>query len=141
MNNNAGGFFATLIYAAYDPRSGAVEYCSCGHLPALIRRAGGTVEALPCGGLPVGLLEPMKMTASRAQMRPGDLFFLYTDGVTEAEDREARQFGEDRLQGLLAKKGHGARAERWIARVEAALREFSGGQAQFDDITCLALRR
>jgi CRP-like cAMP-binding protein len=141
VNNNAGGFFATLIYAAYDPRSGEIEYCSCGHLSPLIRRAGGRVETLPCGGLPVGLFEPMKMMAGEAQMRPGDLFFLYTDGVTEAEDREARQFGEDRLQGLLAKKGHGARAERWIARVEAALREFSGGQAQFDDITCLALRR
>jgi CRP-like cAMP-binding protein len=85
VNNNAGEFFATLIYAAYDPRSGAVEYCSCGHLSPLIRRAGGRVETLPCGGLPVGLFEPMKMTASQAQLRPGDLFFLYTDGVTEAE--------------------------------------------------------
>ena len=41
-------------------------------------------------------------------MRPGDLFFLYTDGVTEAEDPAARQFGEERLKSLLAKKGHGA---------------------------------
>ncbi len=141
VNNNAGGFFATLVYAAYDPRSGEVEYCSCGHLPALIRRAGGAVETLPGGGLPVGLFEPMKMRVRQAQMRPGDLFFLYTDGVTEAEDPEARQFGEDRLESLLAKKGHGARASHWIARVEAAVREFARGRPQFDDVTCLALRR
>ncbi len=141
VNNNAGGFFATLVYAAYDPRSGEVEYCSCGHLPALIRRAGGAVETLLGGGLPVGLFEPLRMTASQAQLRPGDLFFLYTDGVTEAEDPEARQFGEDRLESLLAKKGHGARADHWIARVEAAVREFARGRSQFDDITCLALRR
>ena len=74
-------------------------------------------------------------------MRPGDLFFLFTDGVTEAEDREGRQFGEDRLESLLAKKGHGPRADHWIARVEGAVREFTRGRVQFDDITCLALRR
>ncbi len=141
VNNNAGGLFATLIYATYDPRSGEIEYCSCGHLPAFIRRPGGVIEMLPGGGLPVGLFEPIKMIVRQAQMRPGDLFFLYTDGVTEAEDPAARQFGEERLQSLLAKSGHGARADQWIARVEAAVREFAQGRSQFDDITCLALRR
>ena len=140
-DNNAGQLFATVLYAAYDPRSGALEYCNCGHLPGLIRRPGGAVETLPVGGLPVGLFEPMKMTVHKAQLRPGDLFFLYTDGVTEAEDPDALLFGEDRLEGLLAKKGHGASASQWIARIEAAVREFARGRSQFDDITCLALRR
>ena len=140
-DNNAGQLFATVLYAAYDPRSGALEYCNCGHLPGLIRRPGGGVETLPVGGLPVGLFEPMKMTVHKAQLRPGDLFFLYTDGVTEAEDPETRQFGEDRLEGLLAKKGHGASASQWTARIEAAVRTFARGRSQFDDITCLALRR
>ena len=141
VNNNAGGLFATLVYAAYDPRSGAVEYCSCGHLPALIRRPGGAVETLPGGGLPVGLFEPMNMVVRETQLHPGDLFLLYTDGVTEAEDPEAAQFGEDRLERLLAKKGHGASSSQWIARIEAAVREFARGRSQFDDITCLALKR
>ena len=140
-DNNAGQLFATVLYAAYDPRSGALEYCNCGHLPGLIRRPGGVVETLPVGGLPVGLFEPMKMTVHKAQLQPGDLFFLYTDGVTEAEDPDALQFGEDRLEGLLAKKGHGASASQWTARIEAAVREFARGRSQFDDITCLALRR
>jgi len=140
-DNNAGQLFATVLYAAYDPRSGALEYCNCGHLPGLIRRPGGVVETLPVGGLPVGLFEPMKMAVHKAQLRPGDLFFLYTDGVTEAEDPETRQFGEDRLEGLLAKKGHGASASQWTARIEAAVRTFARGRSQFDDITCLALRR
>jgi sigma-B regulation protein RsbU (phosphoserine phosphatase) len=140
-DNNAGQLFATVLYAAYDPRSGALEYCNCGHLPGLIRRPGGVVETLPVGGLPVGLFEPMKMTVHKVQLRPGDLFFLYTDGVTEAEDPETRQFGEDRLEGLLAKKGHGASASQWTGRIEAAVRTFARGRPQFDDITCLALRR
>ena len=140
-DNNAGQLFATVLYAAYDPNSGMLEYCNCGHLPGLIRRPGGAVETLPVGGLPVGLFEPIKVTAHKAHLQAGDLFFLYTDGVTEAEDREARQFGEDRLNGLLAKKGHGARASQWIARIETAVRDFARGQPQFDDITCLALKR
>jgi phosphoserine phosphatase RsbU/P len=140
-DNNAGQLFATALYAAYDPRSGELEYCNCGHLPGLIRRPGGVVETLPVGGLPVGLFEPMKMAVHRAQLRPGDLFLLYTDGVTEAEDPDTLQFGEDRLEGLLARKGHGASASQWTARIEAAVREFARGRSQFDDITCLALRR
>ena len=141
VNNNAGQLFATALYAAYDPRSGEFEYCNCGHLPGLIRRPGGVVETLPVGALPVGLFEPMKMAVHKVQLRAGDLLFLYTDGVTEAEDPDALQFGEDRLETLLAKKGHGASASQWTERIEAAVREFARGRAQFDDITCLALRR
>ena len=140
-DNNAGQLFATVSYAAYDPRSGALEYCSCGHLPALIRRPGGRIETLPTGGLPVGLFEPMKMAVHNARLRAGDVFFLYTDGVTEAEDPEARQFGEERLEGLLSQKSRGIHATHWIARIEAAVRAFARGRPQFDDITCLALRR
>lgn len=139
-NNNAGEFFATLVYAAFDPVSGDIEYCSCGHPPALIRRAGGGVEALAAGGLPVGLFDDMKMKVRRAALASGDLLFLYTDGVTEAEDSEARQFGEERLRDLLA-GGEAARTSHWVARIEDAVREFSRGAPQFDDITCLALRR
>jgi phosphoserine phosphatase RsbU/P len=139
-SNNAGQQFATLLYAAFDPRSGAIEYCSCGHHAGLIRRAGGGVEKLPAGGLPVGLFEQLKMKVRGAVMRPGDLLFLYTDGVTEAEDAEARQFGEDRLVDLLA-QGDQADAVQWVARVDAAVHAFARGQPQFDDITCVALKR
>ena len=54
--------------------------------PATFVALAGAVETLPVGGLPVGLFDPMKMMVAQAHLRPGDLFFLYTDGVTEAED-------------------------------------------------------
>jgi phosphoserine phosphatase RsbU/P len=139
-NNNAGQQFATLLYAAFDPRSGAIEYCSSGHLPGVIRRADGAVETPSSGGLPLGLFEQLKMKVRGAVMRPGDLLFLYTDGVTDAEDAEGRQFGEDRLVDLLV-DGAPADAAQWIARIDAAVRAFAQGQPQFDDITCLALGR
>jgi len=138
-NNNAAELFATLLYAAFDPSSGEIEYVSCGHLPALLRRAGGAVEMLSAGGLPVGLFDQLKPKVRQAAMRPGDLLFLYTDGVTEAVDAEERGFGE-RLLDLLA-RSEGANAAESIARVKAAVSEFARGEPQFDDLTCLALTR
>jgi serine phosphatase RsbU (regulator of sigma subunit) len=140
VHNNAAELFATVLYAAFDPRSGDVEYCSCGHLPALVRRAGGGVESLPAGGLPVGLFDNLQMSMRRAAMREGDLLFLYTDGVTEALDTGGREFGDQRLIDLLS-GGGAASAAQWVARMEDAVRDFARGKPQFDDITCLALMR
>jgi phosphoserine phosphatase RsbU/P len=139
-NNNAAELFATLLYAAFDPRSGEIEYVSCGHLPGLVRRAGGAVETLAAGGLPVGLFENLKLNVSRAELERDDLLFLYTDGITEASDVNEIDFGEARLRTLLA-EGSESTAGRWVARVEDTVREFARGKPQFDDITCLALRR
>jgi serine phosphatase RsbU (regulator of sigma subunit) len=141
VNNNAAQLFATLSYTAFDPRSGEVEYCSCGHLPALIRRAGGEIEKLPAGGLPVGMFEQMKANVRLTVMEPGELLFLHTDGVTEAEDGGQNDFGEDRLHALLADRDVVTDAAHCVARVGAAVREFARDVPQFDDITCLALRR
>ena len=138
INNNAAEFFATLLYAAFDRASGEIEYLSCGHLPALLRRAGGAVEALPAGCLPVGMFDRLRLDVHRATMHPGDLFFLYTDGVTEAADPDGNLFGEKRLFHLLA-NGRESDANGWIARVQAAVSEFSRGAPQADDVTCLAL--
>lgn len=140
VNNNAAELFATLLYGAFDPVSGELEYVSCGHLPALIRRAGGAIEALYAGGLPVGLFESLKPRRGTVQMCEGDLLLLYTDGVTEAEDPKGEEFGANRLRDLLAGADQiGAQAV--IARVEAAVRDFTRGEPQFDDLTCVALRR
>ena len=139
-NNNAAELFATLLYAAFDPRTGEAEFVSCGHMPALLRRADATVEALAGGGLPVGLFETLRPKTARAVLRPGDLIYLYTDGVTEAEDVADAQFGEDRLIALLA-SGEPCAAAGWIARIEDAVRDHARGRPRMDDITAVALGR
>ena len=137
-SNYPADHFATLVYAAFDPMSGEVEYVSCGHPPALLRRADGTVESLLAGGLPVGMFEGLKVKVRRAHLRPGDVLLLYTDGVTEAVDREAREFGDKRLIDLLSAEKC-ACATDWTGCVNAAVRAFADGQPQFDDVTCLAI--
>jgi phosphoserine phosphatase RsbU/P len=111
---------------------------SCGHPPALLRRADGTVESLLAGGLPVGMFEGLKVNVRRAHLRPGDVLLLYTDGVTEAVDREAREFGDKRLIDLLSAEKCDC-ATDWTGCVNAAVRAFADGQPQFDDVTCLAV--
>src|SRR5271166_3890512 len=138
INNNAAEFFATVLYAAFDPASREIEFCSCGHLPPLVRRADCAVESLPAGALPVGMFDRLKINVHRATLRPGDLVFLYTDGVTEAADPDGTQFGERRLPDLLA-EGLEADANGWVARVRAAVSDFARGAPQSDDVTCLAL--
>ena len=131
--------FATLLYAAYDPASGAVEYVSCGHPAARIRRADGRIEALPAGGLPVGMFEDLRIVKREARLDRGERLLIVSDGVTEAADGGAFEFGEERLSEALAAEEGGAAAT--VEAVIAAARAFAGTAAQSDDITCLALAR
>ena len=131
--------FATLFYAAYDPATGAVEYVSCGHPAARIRRRDGRIEALAAGGLPVGMFEQLRVVSRQAWLEAGDLLLIFSDGVTEAADTAAGEFGEERLCEALAQEEGGAEAA--VAAVVAAARAFAGQAPQSDDITCVALGR
>ncbi len=131
--------FATLFYAAYDPETGEIEYVSCGHPAALIRRADGRIEALAAGGLPVGMFEDLRVIPRAARLGAGEALLIYSDGVTEATDTAAREFGETRLGEALARTRGGAAAT--VEAVVAAARAFAGSAPQSDDITCVALAR
>jgi sigma-B regulation protein RsbU (phosphoserine phosphatase) len=73
------------------------------------------------------------------QLAPGETLVLYTDGVTEARDKNDTFFGEKRLEELLS--AHcGESAEQLVASLHAAVQEFAIGEPQADDITVLALR-
>ena len=130
--------FATLFYAAFDPATGALDYVSCGHPAARIRRADGRIEALGAGGLPLGLFDDLAVKLRTAVLDKGDVLFAFSDGVTEAADSTACDFGEARLGAALAGKEGGAAAV--VDAVVAAARAFAGMAAQSDDITALALR-
>ena len=131
--------FVTLLYAVYDPTDGALEYVSCGHPAARVRREDGRIEALPAGGLPVGLFEELRVNSRSARLAAGDLLLIYSDGVTEAADGSACEFGEDRLCAALSCEEGGAWAA--VDAVVSAARAFASGAAQSDDITCVALAR
>lgn len=114
-----------------------IRWCNAGHTPPLLLGAGG-VRELRGTGLPLGLEEGEEYVAEQAPIGPGDLVFACTDGLTEAR-REGRQFGDERLPGLLAEHARALGADGLVRLLH---REAEAWAPELDDdVVILALRR
>jgi serine phosphatase RsbU (regulator of sigma subunit) len=94
--------FITMFLAAYDPRTGGLEFVNAGQTPPLLRRRDGTVERLMTGGVALGIFEGSTYEAGTAHLDPGDALVMYSDGITEAEDPTGEPFDERGLERTLA---------------------------------------
>jgi serine phosphatase RsbU (regulator of sigma subunit)/CHASE2 domain-containing sensor protein len=139
--NNREDMFTTLFCGVIDVPSGTMTYCNCGHNPPLVLRSGeSTFEPLRNCGPPLGVVDDISYVPRSIALATGDMLFLYTDGVNEAESSQSALFGMNRLeQAILEMRGHPARmvVEHVIKRVA----EFAKGAPQSDDITCVAVVR
>jgi sigma-B regulation protein RsbU (phosphoserine phosphatase) len=88
--------------------------------------------------MPVGLIEGAEYEVADTRLTPGDKLVIYTDGVTEAQDAGGAFFGVKRLHALAAALGASS-AETVHDAVQMAVRDFTQGAAQSDDITLLVL--
>ncbi|MGC9670554.1 PP2C family protein-serine/threonine phosphatase [Planosporangium sp. 12N6] len=131
-------YFATLFFGVVDPRTGDLVYINCGHNPPILRRARGDQYPLLPTGPALGLMDDAHFELGRATLHPGDLLFLYTDGVPEAKGPDGRFFGEERMRRMLAEPGTAAAV---VERFADAVRTHSGTAEQFDDVTMLGLHR
>jgi sigma-B regulation protein RsbU (phosphoserine phosphatase) len=138
---NEQSMFATMFCGVLDVRSGILTYCNCGHNPPLLLRwSGGPPEKLPAGSPPLGIMDTLACVPKSIELTPGDLLFVYTDGVTEAEDPQAAQFGMERLEKAIAEAAEGT-ATNLVNNVMARVAEFASGAPQSDDIICAAMVR
>jgi sigma-B regulation protein RsbU (phosphoserine phosphatase) len=132
--------FVTIFYGILSTRTGEISYCNGGHNPPYILHRDGRVEMTETtGGLVLGAMANSTYKAKKIALQPGDGLFLYTDGITEAMDREENEFTEARLEACL-KPLRAAALTDVIQGVIDEVRAFSTGTAQADDITILALR-
>jgi phosphoserine phosphatase RsbU/P len=133
--------YATAFFCLYHSASGRAEYVNCGHNDGIVLRADGTVDLLATTGMPVGLFPKRTFDCASTGIGPGDMLFLYSDGVTEAcTEVEEDQFGMDRLIDCL--KGCADQpAPVILDRVFESIDAFAGGAPQHDDITMLVLKR
>ena len=133
--------FVTVFYAVLDPVSGTLYFSNAGHNPPyLFPRDGGDVEALAHTGIPVGILKDAAWSTESIQLAPGDVLVLYTDGVTDAEDKQGSFFSTEQLLGtVLSNRGQSAQEIR--DAILHAVRQFSGGAPQFDDIALVVIAR
>ena len=138
---SANSMFVTAFYGIYNLTTGQVTYTNAGHNPPYLMKADGTILQLPFSSdLVVGAIDDFKYSEETLQLEHGDTLLLYTDGVTEAINSGDEEFGEQRLQAVLAQLTSNS-SQDIIERIKACVSNFAGEAEQSDDITLLAIKR
>jgi sigma-B regulation protein RsbU (phosphoserine phosphatase) len=138
-NHADANMFATTFFAVLDPATGQLNYVNGGHNPPVILGTEGIKDRLKATGPAPGVLPNVDYRLGQAQMEPGDILFMFTDGVTDAKDPGGHLFTEKRMLALIEPPAESALA--LLDRVDDALRAHIDTAVQFDDITMLAARR
>jgi serine phosphatase RsbU (regulator of sigma subunit) len=132
--------YATSFLASVEPNTGFLRYCNAGHNPGLLLRADGSTEWLESTGMPLGILPEGVFTAEEKTLEVGDTLILYTDGITEPEDPDEEEYGQDRLEAVCVKNREEPIAEI-MAAIEKDLYDFVRGVPFLDDRTLVLIRR
>lgn len=134
--------YATFFYGQYDPASEELTYVNAGHCaPMLFRGADSfrTIERLNVGGPVIGLIPDCVYEQAVVKMSNGDELLIFTDGISEAMNRNLEEWGEQRLAETV--RGSTARtAPELIAQIMAAADAFAAGAPQHDDMTLVVVR-
>jgi len=130
--------FATLIFCCLDPATRSFVYASAGHTPGFILDAGGNVKhKLDSTDIPLGFMPDHPFTSSgRIQLESGDILALLTDGITDAERPDQEAFGTGRTLDYI-RAHRDENAEDIVTGLYRAVRDFSDGMPQVDDITAV----
>ena len=133
--------FVTVFYAIYNTKTGVVTYSNAGHNSPHLLRSDGTVEELPRqSDVMLGVFDMIEYKEASLQLEPGDTLVMFTDGVTEAMNPENKEFGTGQLMTILSGLA-GKSSQQIIEVVKDAIKDFSDGAEQSDDITMLVVKR
>ncbi len=132
--------FVTLFYAELNPKDGTLSFLNAGHNPPLIVHAGGTMEQLAAGGLPLGIMADADFREGNTKLLPGDVLVIYSDGVSEAVSPTGEEFGPTRLYEAVARNMESS-AAGLRDRIESELTKFAQGTPAADDITLVIVKR
>lgn len=140
LENNETDMFVTVWIAVIDIRTGKGVASNAGHEHPALRKKDGLYEMVKYRHSPaVGMLEGIRYEEHGFELAPGDTLFVYTDGVTEATNRDEKLFGEERVLNALNTQPD-AEPEDILRIVRKSIDEFAGDAPQFDDITMMAFR-
>jgi serine phosphatase RsbU (regulator of sigma subunit) len=136
--------YITLFCGILDPATGAFTFVNAGH-PHPIQISsdtigGGKPVMLMEGGIPLGMMPGANYSSGTIMIPKDSLLFLFTDGVTEAQDDKEEMVGEEKLIQILREVGKSS-AKQIVDRIRAAVLEHIRNVSQDDDITMVALRR
>jgi sigma-B regulation protein RsbU (phosphoserine phosphatase) len=130
--------YATLFLGIYNGAERKLTYSNGGHLPPIIVSEDGSIRRLECGGTVVGLFDHRTYEEDSVELRRGEIFVGYTDGVTEPEN-DFGEFGEQRLIDLL-RENRDLALPRITEIVTAAVDDWIGANEQPDDVTLVLAR-
>jgi phosphoserine phosphatase RsbU/P len=131
--------FASLIYLEITRNCNDIVVLNAGHMPPLLVNEN-TVREMPRGGPALGVIRYSNYEEQQITVNPGELLFVYSDGLTEARNAQGEFFGEDRLHRLLARL-RGFDAARLGQHVIERIHRFTGDRRSHDDLSLLVLRR
>jgi phosphoserine phosphatase RsbU/P len=133
VSNTEVTHYATAFYGVYNDVTRKLTYANCGHNPPVLLRVDNKVERLEATASVLGLFEAWECSVAEVQLFPGDILAIYTDGITEASNRDEEEFGEERLISLL-RLNKSLNASELLQRTLKSVQEFSPGE-QGDDLT------
>ncbi len=133
--SGAVGMFLTAFIGYLDPQEHTLDCVIAGHEAPLVCQ-NDAVSPLPGAGAILGLLDGFEWQSERVRISSGSRLLVYTDGVTDAQNRQGDQFGIDRLTHALEESG-----DITLARITEAVAKFSGDTEPIDDVTLLLIVR
>jgi phosphoserine phosphatase RsbU/P len=135
-----GERYVTLLMAEVDARNRKLRYVNCGHNPALLFRAGtGKITRMNASCAPIGMILEQPCESVSVDLFLGDVLVFYTDGVTEAENLFAEEFGMERLSAVV-QRDSSLSAEALMDDIFSSAADFSKEVGFSDDVTILVVK-
>lgn len=139
-SSSAPNRFITFFFCELDMRTGVIRYINAGHNPPIVIAKDGAVARLDPTGFCLGMFPAIAYEVSQVTLDKGDMAVLFTDGITDARNKDNHEFGEENLIGSL-KKISKKPASEIVGKVCAELSSFAAGVEPFDDMTLIVLKR
>ncbi len=138
---NESSMFVTAFYGIFDAETGNIDYCNAGHNPPYLIKANGDLKQIGRSeGIALGVVKDNShFIQNSLKLDKMDTFLLYTDGVTEAMDKDKQLFQESRLEEIL-KANHQLPLRALLEKIILEVELYSGEMEQSDDITLLGIR-
>ena len=139
-NHTEADKFATFFYGVLNYSNDSFTYSNAGHNPPILLKSNGETRTLSKGGSLLGFIIGKNYLSETINMRPGDVLFLYTDGVSETFNPKNQEFGENRIIECL-KQYINHSSKQIIDNVLAKIKNFSKKSYQDDDITIVVVKK
>ena len=131
--------YSTLFCGRLDPIDWSLTYVNAGHVQPVLLRSSGEFHCLDCGGLPVGLFESASYEHASILLQPGDLLTCFSDGITEATNRDGKMWNDSEVNRIIYENRHRNSAEL-LEKMVQAVDDYMGTAEQADDMTIVILR-